>query len=74
MQKDPKDKKQGLSPLSIGSFCMILMTLMTQCESGFSAFLLHLFNRDDVYESFILFKGELQFTGALENMHDTNHG
>ena len=29
VQKDPKDKKQGLSPLSIGPFCTILTTLTT---------------------------------------------
>ena len=74
MQKDPKDKKQGLSPLSIGSLCTILTTLTIQCESGLSASLIYLFNQGEVYESFILFKGELKFTGALENMHDTNHG
>ena len=47
-----------------------------------TTFLLHLFNQgDDVHESFILFKSEklkvrkLAFkTGALENIHDTNHG
>ena len=74
VQKDPKDKKQGLSPLSIGSFCTILTTLTTLCESGLSESLLYLFNQGNVYESFILFKGELKFTGAWENMHGTNHG
>ena len=74
VQKDPKEKTQGCESLSFGSFCAILTTLTTKCESGLSAFLLSLFNQGDVYESFILFKGKLKLTGALENMHDTNQG
>ena len=73
-RKTQTTRRKVLSHLSFGSFCTILTTLTTLCESGLSASLLYLFNQGDVYDSFILFKGNLKFAGALENMHDTNHG
>ena len=58
MQKDPKDKKQGLSPLYFGSFCTILMNLTARYESALSAPSLYLLSQGDVQESFLLFKSE----------------
>ena len=76
VQNDPKDKTQGFESFDFWAFCRILPNLKTWCESGLSCIFIiaYLFSQGDVYESFILFKGTLKFTGALENIHDTNHG
>ena len=41
-------------------------------------FLLYLFNQNDFHESFLFFSNaknlKLKFTGALEKIHNTNHG
>ena len=43
-----------------------------------TTFLLHLFNQGDFHESFLFFSKaknwKLKFTGALEKIHNTNHG
>ena len=75
MQKDSKDKAQGFESFVFWVFLHDLNDPNDlEGESDLSASLLYLFNQGDVYEFYILFKGKLKFTGAVENIHDTNHG